>query len=158
MVELRNITPDNFPEVIRLEVNDSQKSFVATNIRSLAQAYVAIANKTCTPMPYAIYAGETMVGFIMLSYEDADQSNPDDGAVYCIWRLMIDKHHQGNGYGRQAMTKALELIRTFPYGQANRVLLSYEPDNAVAKSLYASLGFVETGEMADDEVVAALRL
>jgi diamine N-acetyltransferase len=32
--------------------------------------------------------------------------------------------------------------------------LSYEPENTVARQLYASLGFVETGERADDEFVA----
>ncbi len=158
MVELRPITPDNFQAVVTLEVNDSQKSFVATNIRSLAQAYVAIANKTCIPKPYAIYAGETLVGFIMLSYGGVRGSDPEDEPVYSIWRLMIDKHHQGKGYGRQAMTKALELIRTFPHGSASRVVLSYEPENTVARALYATFGFVETGEMNGDEVAAALKL
>jgi predicted GNAT family acetyltransferase len=33
-----------------------------------------------------------------------------------------------------------------------------EPDNAVAKALYARLGFVETGETSDDGVVARLQL
>ena len=32
--------------------------------------------------------------------------------------------------------------------------LSYSPENTAARELYASLGFVETGEQEDDEVVA----
>ena len=32
--------------------------------------------------------------------------------------------------------------------------LSYEPENTVARRLYASLGFVETGERVEDELVA----
>ena len=32
--------------------------------------------------------------------------------------------------------------------------LSYQPENTAARALYASLGFVETGEQEDDEVVA----
>jgi diamine N-acetyltransferase len=32
--------------------------------------------------------------------------------------------------------------------------LSYAPDNAVARTLYRSLGFIETGEADGDEVVA----
>jgi diamine N-acetyltransferase len=32
--------------------------------------------------------------------------------------------------------------------------LSYEPENTVARQLYASLGFVETDERVDDEIVA----
>lgn len=56
------------------------------------------------------------------------------------------------------MIKALELIRTFPYGKASIVSLSYEPDNVIAKTLYASLGFVETGKIEDGELVARLIL
>ena len=35
--------------------------------------------------------------------------------------------------------------------------LSYAPENAAARALYASLGFAETGEREDDELVARLR-
>jgi len=36
--------------------------------------------------------------------------------------------------------------------------LSYDPRNTVARSLYASMGFIETGELDDDETVARKRL
>ncbi|MFT3894608.1 MAG: hypothetical protein QM730_23510 [Anaerolineales bacterium] len=36
--------------------------------------------------------------------------------------------------------------------------ISYEPDNDVARKLYASLGFVETGQILFDEVEAVLNL
>jgi len=36
--------------------------------------------------------------------------------------------------------------------------ISYEPENEVARKLYAKLGFVETGEVFEGEVVAALKL
>jgi diamine N-acetyltransferase len=36
------------------------------------------------------------------------------------------------------------------------VALSYAADNRIARDLYRELGFVETGEMADDEIVARL--
>jgi diamine N-acetyltransferase len=156
MIEFRKITDDNFRECIKLEVNDDQKNFVASNICSLAQAYVATSNNECIPMPYAIYDKDTMVGFIMLSYCKADETEPEN--IYCIWRLMIDKNHQGKGYGKETMAKAIELIKTFPHGEATAVMLSYEPENLVAKALYAAFGFVETGEIEDDEAVAKLAL
>lgn len=71
---------------------------------------------------------------------------------------MIDKKYQGKGYGKETMTKALELIRTFPHGKASVVSLSYESDNTIAKTLYSSFGFVETGETLCGELVAKLYL
>ena len=35
--------------------------------------------------------------------------------------------------------------------------LSYAPDNSVARHLYSDLGFIETGELAEDDIVARLR-
>ena len=43
-------------------------------------------------------------------------------------------------------------------GKANFCWLSYEPENTVAKSLYASFGFVETGEKDGEEQIAVLKL
>ena len=51
-----------------------------------------------------------------------------------------------------AMEALLEHLARQPgYREA---VLSYEPENAVARRLYTSLGFVETGERVDDELVA----
>ena len=36
--------------------------------------------------------------------------------------------------------------------------ISYEPENNGARKLYASLGFVETGEIIEGEAVAELKL
>ena len=156
MIELRKITFDNFDECIKLETTEEQKSFVASNIRSLAQAYVALTNKECIPMPYAICHNDIMVGFIMLSYAEADEN--EDEPAYWVWRLMIDKEYQGKGYGKEAMVTALELIKTFPCGEASTVYLSYELDNIVAMALYKSLGFVETGKIEEGEMIAKLAL
>ncbi|GAA0077752.1 GNAT family N-acetyltransferase [Clostridium sp. CTA-5] len=151
MIELRKITEDNFDECIKLEPKEEQKGYVASNICSLAQAYVALSNNECV-MTYSIYENDIMVGFIMLSYDEGDEK------AYWICRLMIDKQYQGNGYGKKAMTKAIEVIRTFPCGKASVVYLSYEPENVVAKTLYASMGFMETGKVEDCELVAKLIL
>jgi diamine N-acetyltransferase len=156
MIELRKITEDNFSECIKLQPKEEQKNYVASNISSLAEAYVALTNNECIPMPYAIYDNGIMVGFIMLSYNEADENNNEN--TYWVWRLMIDKGHQAKGYGKEAMLKALELIRNFPHGKASIVYLSYEPENTVAKALYKSLGFLETGKIEEGELVAKLVL
>ncbi len=156
MIELRNITSDNFDECIELEPREDQKSFVASNVVSLAECYVAIANQECIPMPYAIYNKDKMVGFLLITYNPPDEYHEE--AVYWICRLMIDRHEQGKGYGKEAMVKAITLIRTFPHGKSPLISLSYEPDNLLAKALYAGLGFVETGKTIGEELIAELRL
>jgi diamine N-acetyltransferase len=64
MITLRAITKENYSECLNLNVLDEQKSFVASNTYSLAQAWVYYK----TAYPFAIYSDETMVGFIMMGY------------------------------------------------------------------------------------------
>jgi len=157
MITLRPITYDNFADCISLEPHEHQKKYIASNLFSLAEAYVALSSGAFIPMPFAIYDDDVMVGFIMLAYDPADEDE-DDETVYKVCRLMIDKDHQGKGYGRRAMERALEIIRTFPHGEAGLVVLSYNPDNEAARSLYSSLGFKETGEVEGGEVWAILEI
>ena len=97
-----------------------------------------------------------MIGFDKDDYwEDA----PDVATGnYNLWRLMIDKNYQHKGYGRQAVKLALDFIKTYPCGPAEYCWLSYEPENQIAKELYASFGFIETGEMDGEEIIAVLKL
>jgi len=150
-ITLEKITYKNYIKVLwGLEVSRKQKNFVASNVCSLAEAYVAITNGAIA-IPFAICKNKKPVGFLMIgySYNEEDDSEEDPEFLkmikdsYCIWRLMIDKRYQGRGYGRRAMELALDYIRTFPCGKSNRCWLSYEPENEVAKKLYASFGFIE---------------
>lgn len=73
-----------------------------------------------------------------------------------IYRFMIDRKHQGKGYGRVALSKAPEEIRASP--GVNRISIRYMPENPVAKPFYGSFGFVEVGLDRDGEVIAVLKL
>ncbi|HEY8364377.1 MAG TPA: GNAT family N-acetyltransferase [Haloplasmataceae bacterium] len=158
MISLQKITYDNFYEILTLEPFEEQKNFVARNIYSLAEAYVALTNKTSIPETFAIYHDETLVGFTMIAYSEKDEEDDDDEDAYHIWRIMIDKKYQGKGYGKKAFAKIIEYIKTFPLGKANIAWLSYSPNNLVAKKLYQSFGFEETNEYENDEVIAVLKL
>lgn len=158
MIEFRPITWDNFKDVIKLELHEEQVKFVASNLLSLAQSYVALLNDNTPPMSYAIYHNDTMVGFTMMYHSTAEHNEYGAEDCYGIARFMIDKRYQGMGYGRSAMEKALEHIRSFPQGPASAVYLSYDEDNVVARKLYASFGFVETGQVVHEELVARLEL
>ena len=151
-ITLEKITYKNYIETIwRLKVSRKQKNFVASNNNSLAEAYVAITNG-CVALPFAICKNNKPIGFLMIGYgmsEDEDLEGEDPAFIemvkksYCLWRFMIDKRYQGKGYGKKAMQLALDYIRTFPCGKADTCWLSYEPENEVAKKLYASFGFIE---------------
>ncbi len=67
---------------------------------------------------------------------------------------MVDRRYQGKGYGRAAMRLLLDRLRTIP--GCDEVAISYEPENDVARRLYASCGFRETGEIIEGETVARL--
>lgn len=159
MIQLRKIDSGNTWKIVALEVREDQKSFVATNTESLLEAYCTITNGGVA-LPFGIYDGETPVGFVMIGYGCDDEEDTPDFArdSYSIWRLMIDRHFQGRGYGKAAFAAALDYIRTFPCGKAESCYLSYEPENEAAKALYHSFGFRENGEMDGEEVVAVLKL
>ncbi|PKR76801.1 N-acetyltransferase [Halalkalibacillus sediminis] len=158
MIEFRKLTEDIFFECIKLEVHEEQKNFVASNVFSIAQSYVALLNDEFPPITYAIYHGDTLIGFLLMCYEHSEENEYGDENCYHLVRFMIDKQYQGQGLGKQAMEKLLSYIRTSPQGKAEAVYLSYEPKNEVAKKLYASYGFVETGQVDDGEAIAKLVL
>lgn len=167
-ITLEKITYKNYVKVIwGLKVKASQKDFVASNPNSLAEAYVAITNGGVA-LPFAICRNGKPVGFLMIGYgaseDDFEGEDPAFIAMakesYSLWRFMIDKRYQGRGFGRKAMQLALDYIRTFPCGQAKTCWLSYEPENEVAKRLYASFGFIEHPEFykEGEEMPAILEL
>ncbi len=72
-------------------------------------------------------------GFLMLGYNEAALEGPDAPVSlrnnYSLWRLMIDKRYQKQGFGREAVRLALEFVRTWPHGKAEACVTSYNPEN-----------------------------
>lgn len=153
MPEIRQVTKDNWRELSRLKVREDQTHFVASNLYSIAESQFGDDFEGHWDLyPFGIYDdGNTPVGFLMygLNYE-----HPKQQAF--IIRLMVDEKYQGKGYGRFGMEKMLEMFRLDE--RISAVGISYEPENGDARKLYAKLGFEETGEMIEGEVVAVLRL
>ena len=160
MFKLKKINRKNVGEILKLEVFDNQKRFVAPNNISIIEAYLAITENNDV-FTFGIYNDDAPVGFLMIGF---DVNSDDEGAPkiakgnYNIWRFMIDKKFQGKGFGKKAMNLALEFVNTCPWGTANYCWLSYESDNDIARQLYQSVGFVETDEKDGEEIVAILKL
>ena len=160
MVRLEKIHGKNVWDALRLSVKEEQREFVASNDVSIIEAYTTITANGYA-FPFGIYDDEQLVGFLMIGFEKDDywDDAPDiANGNYNLWRLMIDQKYQNRGYGRKAVELALEFVRTFPCGKADYCWLSYEPENLVAKELYSSFGFEETGEKDGEELIAALKL
>ncbi|WP_340027078.1 GNAT family protein [Paenibacillus sp. FSL H7-0940] len=155
-MEFRRITWDNFIECIELKVTPDQQRFISSNQHALAEAYVA-SDEGQIIITFAVYKEDNMVGFISMYYDDGDGNF--DYSSYGIFKMMIDQRDQGKGYGKEMVVKAIEYARTFPRGKAKVVELTYKPENVVAKKIYDSLGFIQTGEiLACGEVQAVLTL
>ncbi len=144
-VTLRPVTRDNFEECCDLEVSKNQQEFVSSNVFSLAESKFFPEF-----VPIAIYAGETMVGFLMYGRDELDGE-----LVWTLLRLMVDRQYQGKGYGRAALELFIEQMRLKPDCKALHATVM--PGNDVAQSLYASLGFEELGDVEDGELVLRFR-
>ena len=147
MLELRPISEDNFIDAFNLRLAPGQERFVSHPVRSLAQAYVY--RTQC--QPFGIYAADNMVGYVMVIY---DYDVPE----YDIWHMMIDESAQGKGYGRAALDRVIDYIRTKPFGDSGRVALTCSKDNSVALKLYRDMGFAPTGNEYEDEIELAMYL
>ncbi|BAY85752.1 hypothetical protein NIES267_52530 [Calothrix parasitica NIES-267] len=135
-VHLRKITLDNFQECVSLELNENQKEFLASNIESLAQAYV---NPNLFPL--AIYDTAVigyeepqlpMIGFVM--YEIV-------AGVGFILRLMIDYKYQQQGYGKASLLETIRRLKLYP--EVELIATSYKKGNEAASRFYRNLGFVD---------------
>jgi len=149
-VTLRPVTRENFEAITDLELLPHQADYLASNSYSIAQASFYPHLKT-----RAVYADETLVGFMMYAVPvEGEQGESGEPGEYGIWRFMVDAKHQGGGIGRRALVALLDEIRAC--GDARRITISYMPDNTAAQRFYASFGFVEQGIDDSDEMVAVL--
>ena len=144
-ITLRDIDKNNWLTCIQLRPGEEQRYYIASNLFSLAEAKVY---QDCVPM--GIYAGETMVGFLMYT---PDREAPGS---YWIVRFMIDREYQGKGCGTAAMRQVIQRLEK----QAGLVhlLLSVMPENKAAEGFYTRLGFEKTDRLVEDEQVMRLTL
>jgi len=134
-ISLREINSDNFHQCINLKVAEGQEKFVASNLKSIAEAKIYP-----TALPLVIYCEDEMVGFVMYGFDT------DDNKFY-LGRLMVDAQHQGKGYGKAATLEVIERMKKIDGCQ--ELYLSFVPENTRAEKLYASVGFERTGETSE---------
>jgi RimJ/RimL family protein N-acetyltransferase len=150
-VTLEEITPDNLDAVYRLRTHRSQEAFVAPVPRSIAQGTYPGEHEghPIESWMRAVYADGEPVGFVIVAQKTSDQPIP------FLWRLLVDREHQGRGVGRRALDLVVEDARR---RGASDLDVSWHPGKGSPEGFYLAYGFVPTGRMLEDEVEARLRL
>lgn len=139
-IRLVSVTRANRALVMALRLAPEQMDFVAGNACSLEEA-----KSDEDARPRVVMADGRVVGFLMY---DASE---DEAQIY---RFMIDRAHQGKGYGKAALRALLDEIRDL--GHVREISICYEPRNEAARRLYRAAGFVERGLDEDGEMIAVL--
>ena len=144
-VYLKPVTVENWKACIALELGPDQQDLLPSNLYSIAEAqFYAEARSN------AIYNEEDqLIGYALFGRDIAADK-------WKIFRIMIDKTYQGQGYGKSAMQAIIAHISKELDG--HEILISYQDKNEVARQLYAKLGFVEQGVNAKEQVTALLTL
>lgn len=62
---------------------------------------------------------------------------------------MIDKKHQGHGFGTQAIKLVIEEMKAIQ--ECKEIFLSTDPNNLIGKHIYEKVGFVSENKKIDDE-------
>jgi diamine N-acetyltransferase len=148
---LVEIADENRDAVCALRVNPAQERFVASVARSLEEA---AATPEGEPWYRAIYSADEPVGFVMLSW-NVPPGRPGIIGPYFLWRLLIDGHHQGHGFGRAALDQVIDLVHA---DGATELLTSHQPGDGGPGPFYRQFGFQPTGEIEDGEIVLRLDL
>ncbi|MGD6888123.1 GNAT family N-acetyltransferase [Bacillus mobilis] len=150
-VQLKVVTRENWEDALKLQVKKNQTKFVPTVAVSLAKVYIKPDGDNVEYIPFAIYDGNLMVGFIMHAVVR------EKTEMYWINGFIIDQRQQGNGYGKAALQESIYLIKN-TYKACKEIRLTVHKDNISAKKLYERYGFLPLGHDYDGEQVYRLSI
>ena len=82
MLHFEKANGKNIWDILKLQVSETQKSFVAANDISIIEAYITITANGYA-CPFEIHDNETSVGFLMIGFRE---KNVDTKLLQHIWR------------------------------------------------------------------------
>lgn len=134
-ITIKEVTEENVNEILNLQVDESQNSFIESTKQCLDDAAEHNEFK-----PVGLYRDECLVGFAMYGFF------PDEGENGRVWldRYLIDLSYQGQGLGKIALSALLDHI--IAKYECKKIYLSLYDDNLVALNLYRKFGFEFNGE------------
>jgi diamine N-acetyltransferase len=140
VVKLVELTDKNREAALALRVAPGQERFVGGSVReALADAAEYPHAK---PWYRVVCAGTEPVGFVMISW-NVEPQPPEIIGPWFLWKLLIDRRHQGRGFGSEVVRQVADLVRA---QGAAELLTSVVPGDRGPGGFYERLGFVPTGE------------
>jgi len=138
-------------EFLNLDVREDQRGLVASVAQSYSDALFPPEDPNGPPLVWirGVLRNSQPAGFVMCADQTEQQKDP------WLWRLLVDKSHQGVGVGTFALTSVIKRYRELGM---QRVLTSWHPGEGNAGDFYKKIGFVETGEKIGEEIVAEFKL
>lgn len=144
MVNLIELSEENWMDFAGLSVDESQKTFLASNIGIIARGYVY---RNFRAKVIGIVSDGVPVGLAMV--RDID----DEPACYELQQFMIDKNFQRKGYGLKALERILAALKAEQKYDCVEVCVKREDAQAI--HVYEKAGFVDSGYI-DDTVLDCL--
>ena len=138
IVDFENIGIDRDSDMWQLDVEESQKHYVASIAVILGRSYIF---REFRPRIFWIYSDDTAVG--MALYYDCPEEES-----YDFSQIFIDKCHQGKGYGKEALKLLLDKIRQD--GKYKKVTMCYVEGNDASRKLFEQFGFKEISHVWDE--------
>lgn len=139
-LSLMEITAETLHTVLDLDVGPQQQDNVASNAVSIAEAHFNAG----AWFRAVTYSGQP-IGFVMLfdpTLPGAVADEPIEQTDMGLWRLMIDRRFQRQGFG----CRTLDLIRTHTVALGRkRLLSSCVPGPTGPEGFYLAYGFCKTG-------------
>ena len=150
-VHFKRLDAQNVLEICQLSstLSANQRMAVADNAVSIAQAH-------CSENAWmrAIYLGQTPIGFVLLHIGSDWEDGIDCPGVF-LWRFMIAKQYQGQGYGKIAIKVLTNHLKNLGIP---RLYTSYHLGKGSPEGFYRRLGFKPTGDFYGDEPEVVLEL
>ncbi|MFK7914177.1 MAG: GNAT family N-acetyltransferase [Pseudomonadales bacterium] len=149
-LKLEPINNLNWRKTLGVRTTPGQLEFVAdfepVALVILSKSYVRAGSVDWHPFMITM-AGAT-VGVVALTHHETRCE---------IFHLVVDRNRQGQGLGKASVVLLVDHVReTWP--EVDSLELTVHPNNEVARHMYASCGFVSTGEFKDSEPVMAMTL
>lgn len=139
MINLVDVTEENWLAIARLSVSDEQQSFLDKPIGIIARGYVY---RDCNARVIGIAENDQIIGVALV--RDLDEAP----ACYDLQQFMIDQYFQNKGYGTEALKQIIERLKKD--GKYNCVEVCVNKADAPALKLYEKVGFADTGYIDED--------